>query len=374
MSAANNIKNKFLPQHSSGAAAGNYAAIDLGTNSCRLVIATPTPSSFHVVETFSKITRLGEGIIKDNELSRTAIKRTVTALKVCRGIINEYNPIIRSRFVATAACRRAKNCQAFLELVKKETGLNLEIISSKEESRLAVVGCVPLLNRHIKRMLVFDIGGGSTEISLARITDSNKTFIEGFVSLPYGVVTIAEAFPKQDMTNLAYNTIIERTQNILKEFDEKFSISEGIKNQEIQVIGTSGTVTVLGAVHLGLPRYNRSAVDGISISGPDIEKVITKIKNIGDEGRRKHPCIGPLKSDLTIAGCAIIESLLTYWPISEITVADRGIREGILLDMMHHDRHNKRSGRHGRRRGLYFRRDKGEFRKDKNNRRKPGGH
>lgn len=360
-------KNNYLPQHNDYAAAGNYAAIDLGTNSCRLVIATPTPTSFHVVETFSKITRLGEGIINDNELSRAAIRRTVTALKVCRGVINEYAPIINSRFVATAACRRAKNCQDFVDLVKKEAGINLEIISSKEESRLAVVGCVPLLNRNIKRMLVFDIGGGSTEISLARITDTGKMFIEGFVSLPYGVVTISEAFPKQDMTNLAYTTIMERTQKLLHEFDRKFGIYEGIKNQEIQVIGTSGTVTVLGAVHLNLSRYNRSAVDGISISGPDINRVINKIKNIGDEGRRKHPCIGPLKSDLTIAGCAIIESLLTYWPISEITVADRGIREGILLDMMHHDRQHKFNHQQRRRRGLYHRRGKNDKRKSGSN-------
>ncbi len=349
-------KNNYVPAlKKEMAQAPNYAAIDLGTNSCRLVIATPTPTSFHVVETFSKITRLGEGIINDNELSKPAMRRTIAALKVCRGVINEYAPIANSRFVATAACRRAKNCAQFVEMVKKEAGINLEIISSKEESRLAVVGCVPLLNRNIKRMLVFDIGGGSTEISLARITDTGKTFIEGFVSLPYGVVTISEAFPKQDMTTLAYNTIIERTQSILKEFDEKFGIYEGIQNQEIQLIGTSGTVTVLGAVHLNLPRYNRSAVDGISISGPDIEKVIAKIKNMGDTGRRKHPCIGPLKSDLTISGCAIIEALLTFWPISEITVADRGIREGMLLDMMHNQRQHRFNGKPKKRYRLYHR-------------------
>lgn len=313
----------------------NFAAIDLGTNSCRLVIATPTPAAFRIVETFSKITRLGEGIIKDNELSRPAIKRTVAALKVCAGVINEYAPIYRSRFVATAACRRAKNCSEFVELVKRETGLNLEIISSKEESRLAVVGCIPLLNRSIKRTLVFDIGGGSTEISLARITNSGKTFIEGFVSLPYGVVTISEAFPKKEMTSLAYDTIIERTHKILQEFEDKYQITEAIRNQEIQVIGTSGTVTVLGAVHLNLTRYNRSAVDGISITRQDIDRTIAKIKRLGDEGRKRHPCIGAQKADLTMAGCAIIEGLCSFWPIEEITVADRGIREGILLDLMH---------------------------------------
>ena len=342
--------NVTVPNKGASQAQKNFAAIDLGTNSCRLVIASPTPASLRIVETFSKITRLGEGIINDNELSRPAMRRTINALKVCAGVIEEYAPIYRSRFVATAACRRAKNCKEFLDLVKKETGLTIETISSKEESRLAVVGCIPLLNRNIRRALVFDIGGGSTEISLARVTNSGKTFIEGFVSLPYGVVTISEAFPSQDMTALAYDTIIERTHKLLKEFDEKYNIREAIKNQEIQIIGTSGTVTVLGAVHLNLPRYNRSAVDGISITRQDIDRAIAKIKRLGDEGRKKHPCIGAQKADLTMAGCAIIEGLCSFWPIEEITVADRGIREGILLDMMHSNRsknfYNKRKKFH----------------------------
>ena len=316
-------------------AQNNYAAIDLGTNSCRLVVATPTTTSFRVVETFSKVVRLGEGIIKDNELSFKAMKRTVQALKVCRGVIDEYMPIVSSRFVATAACRRAKNVAQFVDMVKRETGLELEVISSKEEARLSVVGCLPLLNRNIKRVLVFDIGGGSTQISLARVTDYGRTFIEGFVSLPYGVVTVSEAFAGHEMSTLEYSTVMERTEAILAEFEEKHHIFEAIQNQEIQVIGTSGTVTVLGAVHLKLPRYNRSAVDGIAISAPDIEATINKIKTMGPEGRYKHPCIGQSKSDLTLAGCAIIEALTTFWPISEITIADRGIREGILLDLMH---------------------------------------
>lgn len=325
-----NYKNDNQPN-----AGHNYAAIDLGTNSCRLVIASPTPTSFRIIETYSRITRLGEGIIKENLLSKEAVKRTVRALKICSEIINEYAPIHKSRFVATAACRRAHNCKSFVAEVKKQTGLNLEIISSQEESRLAVVGCLPLLNRNIKRTLVFDIGGGSTEISLARVTNTGKTFIEGYISLPYGVVTISEAFPNREMTNLAYNTIIERTHKLLEAFEEKYRISEAIGEQEIQIIGTSGTVTVLGAIQLGLQRYNRSAVDGISISEQDVKNSIAKIRRMGDEGRKKHPCIGPQKADLTIAGCSIIEAICSFWPISEITVADRGIREGILLDLMH---------------------------------------
>lgn len=328
----------------------NYAAIDLGTNSCRLVIATPTPSSFHIVETFSKITRLGEGIINNNELSHNAIRRTVNALKVCAGVLDEYAPIAKARFVATAACRRAKNCKYFLDLVKKETGLNIEIISSQEEARLAVVGCVPLLPRHIKRTLVFDIGGGSTEVSLARMTSSGKAIIEGYVSLPYGVVTVSEAFPNREMTDLAYDTIIERTHKILGEFEEKYHISEAIANQEIQVLGTSGTVTVLGAVHLNLQRYNRSVVDGLTLSRQDLIRTIAKIKRMGDEGRKKHACIGAQKADLTIAGCAIIEGLVSFWNMSEVTIADRGIREGILLDLMHSARYEKKRHRYKKRR------------------------
>ena len=346
---------------SDSAGAENYAAIDLGTNSCRLVIATPTPSSFRIVETFSKITRLGEGIINNNELSHTAIRRTINALKVCAGVLEEYAPIVKARYVATAACRRAKNCRYFLDLFKKETGLTIETISSQEESRLAVVGCIPLLNRHIKRALVFDIGGGSTEVSLARMSNSGRTVTEGYVSLPYGVVTVSEAFPDHEMTDLAYNTIIERTHKILAEFEEKYHISEAIANQEIQVLGTSGTVTVLGAVHLNLPRYNRSAVDGLALSAQDVERTIAKIKRMGDEGRRKHACIGMQKADLTIAGCAIIEGLLSFWPISEITIADRGIREGILLDMMHADRKQRKNKKRFRPRYPFVKKSKRYF-------------
>lgn len=318
-----------------------YAAIDLGTTCCRLIIASPTPTSFRVIETFTKVTRLGEGIIKDNQLSRKAIQRTIAALKICAGVLAEYQPIKITRFVATAVCRRAKNTAEFLNMVKKETGLVLEIISEKEESRLATVGCVPLLNRNIKRGLIFDIGGGSTEISLARVSNSGKVFTEGYVSLPYGVVTISEAFPENDLTDLAYDVIMERTYKLLQEFDEKFQISQGLKNNEIQVIGTSGTATVLGALHLNLIKYNRNAVDGLSVSTADIYKVINKIKALGEEGRKKHPCIGIKKSGLTLAGCAIIEGLYSFWPISEITIADRGIREGVLLDMMHRDSDKK---------------------------------
>jgi exopolyphosphatase/guanosine-5'-triphosphate,3'-diphosphate pyrophosphatase len=334
-----------------------FAAIDLGTNCCRLVLANPTPSSFKVIETYSKVTRLGQGIIQKNELSRQAVDRTISALKICSEILSEFEPIQQHRFVATAACRRAKNCDEFLARVKKETGVELEIISPKEEARLAVAGCMPLVNRSITKTLVFDIGGGSTEISWATITPHGKTNVEGYVSIPYGVVTIAEAFPGDDMTSLAYDAVVDKTMKLLLEFEEKYNIYEHMKNQEVQVIGTSGTVTVLGALHLNLSKYNRSVVDGLTLTIEDIEKVIRKIKRIGNEGRIKHSCIGKSKADLTIAGCAVVEAITKIWPILEITVADRGIREGILLDMIH-KQHNKEKSKKKHKFGKKFKNHK----------------
>ncbi len=225
--------------------------------------------------------------------------------------------------------------------VKRQTGLNLEIISSQEESRLAVIGCMPLLKRNVKRALVFDIGGGSTEISLARLANSGKAFIEGFVSLPYGVVTVSEAFPNKDMTNLAYNTIMDRTHKLLESFEERYKIGEAIANGEIQVIGTSGTVTVLGAIQLNLQHYNRSAVDGISITAQDMKHAVSKIRRMGDDGRKNIP-VSVRKSGFDHCRLCHYRSNLFFWPVKDVTVADRGIREGILLDMMHNRKKTRR--------------------------------
>jgi exopolyphosphatase/guanosine-5'-triphosphate,3'-diphosphate pyrophosphatase len=315
---------------------GTYATIDLGTNNCRLLIAQPSPNSFKVVESFSRITRLGEGIIDNNELSEEAIERTISALKVCANKLKK-RPVSQARHVATEACRRAKNGEEFIKRVKEETGLSLEIIPSEEESRLAVAGCVPLLNRNINHTLVFDIGGGSTEISWASVNSKGKAEIDGFISLPFGVVTVAEAFKDREMDYMAYESVIDRTINILNEFEKKHNILEQIENEDVQMIGTSGTITTLGAIHLGLNRYVRSAVDGLTLSFDEIKNVQDMLKEMSMKGRERHPCIGPDRADLTLAGCAILEAICSFWPIGEITVADRGLREGVLLDLMQKD-------------------------------------
>ncbi len=318
-------------------AESNYATIDLGTNNCRFLVATPTPHSFRVVESFSRITRLGEALVETEVLSEAAMERTIEALKICASKIANYKPV-NARYVATEACRRAKNGAEFISKVEQNLGINLEIINPQEEARLAVAGCVPLVNRNINHALVFDIGGGSTEISWARIANDGTASLEGMISIPFGVVTISESFSGKDLSDKAYDEIKEKTSSYLEDFSNKHNIISCIESHDVQMIGTSGTITTLGALHLGLPKYNRSAVDGMCLSFEEIRKIQNRIKKMPVAKRMKHPCIGPSRADLTLAGSAIVEALCDFWPIGEITVADRGLREGMLLEMMAKDR------------------------------------
>ena len=310
-----------------------FAAIDLGTTNCRLLIATPTPTGFTVKETFSRITRLGEGLVSDGVLSERAIKRTIFALKLCAKKMEKYK-IVSSRFVATEACRRAKNGKEFIERVKKETGLALEIISFQEECRLGVSGCVPLINRNIRYALVFDIGGGSTEVSCAEIGADNQVEIQGFLSFPLGVITVSEAFTGKDLSSAAYRAVVKKVLTYLQPLENHLGITRLIEQGEVQMIAMSGTVTTIGAFHLGLPVYNRSVVDGMALSYDDLLKAKKKLERMSFEEKEAHPCIGMQRADLSLPGCAILQGICEMWPIGEITIADRGLREGIVLDLI----------------------------------------
>lgn len=319
-----------------------FAAIDLGTTNCRLLIATPTPTGFAVKETFSRITRLGEGLISDGVLSDRAIKRTVFALKLCVKRLEKYKNV-KTRFVATEACRRAKNGTAFIERVKKETGLDLEIISFEEECRLGVSGCVPLINRNIRHALVFDIGGGSTEVSLAKIDQNSQAKIEGVLSFPLGVITVSEAFTGKGLSSAAYRAVVKKVLSYLQPFEHRYGILNLIEQGDVQMIAMSGTVTTIGAFHLGLPVYNRNVVDGMSLSYDDLAKAKRKLEKLPYAEKEAHPCIGPQRADLSLPGCAILQGICEMWPIGEVTIADRGLREGIVLDLIR--RENAGTGR-----------------------------
>ena len=310
-----------------------FAAIDLGTTNCRLLIATPTPTGFAVKETFSRITRLGEGLVSDGVLSERAIKRTIFALKLCVKRLEKYKNV-KTRFVATEACRRAKNGADFVERVKKETGLDLEIISFEEECRLGVSGCVPLINRNIRHALVFDIGGGSTEVSLAKIDQNSQAKIEGVLSFPLGVITVSEAFTGKGLSSAAYRAVVKKVLSYLQPFESRYGILNLIEQGDVQMIAMSGTVTTIGAFHLGLPVYNRNVVDGMSLSYDDLAKAKRKLEKLPYAEKEAHPCIGPQRADLSLPGCAILQGICEMWPIGEVTIADRGLREGIVLDLI----------------------------------------
>lgn len=319
-----------------------FAAIDLGTTNCRLLIASPTPTGFAVKETFSRITRLGEGLISNGVLSERAIKRTIYALKLCVKKLKKYKTV-KTRFVATEACRRAKNGEEFVARVKKETGLDLEIISFEDECRLGVCGCVPLINRNIRYAVVFDIGGGSTEISCAKIDENNQVTVEGFLSFPLGVITVSEAFTGKELSSAAYRAVVKKVLSYLQPFEERYGILRLIEQGDVQMIAMSGTVTTIGAFHLELPVYNRAAVDGMALSYDDLSKAKKKLEKMTYAEKEAHPCIGTQRADLSLPGCAILQGICEMWPIGEITIADRGLREGIVLDLIRQE--NNQSGK-----------------------------
>jgi exopolyphosphatase / guanosine-5'-triphosphate,3'-diphosphate pyrophosphatase len=314
-----------------------YGALDLGTNNCRLLMATPAAGGFRVVDAFSRITRLGEGLAHSGALSPVAIDRTVAALKQCSRRLTRRGAE-RVRAVATAACRQATNCTAFLSRVHAETGLEVEIISAEEEASLALAGCAALLDHHQPHALVFDIGGGSTELLRVRMLGPAKPEIEAVASLPIGVVTLAERCGDYLYSSRGYAETVDSVTSMLQPFDRDGSLRHLAAAGRLQMLGTSGTVTTLAGLHLNLARYDRAAVDGLMLNFADIDRITRELVAATAEERRAHPCIGCQRADLVVAGCAILEAICRLWPAGTLRVADRGVREGMLLSMMQADR------------------------------------
>jgi len=333
-----------------------YAALDLGTNNCRLLIAAPqvagdtekgfSPTSIRVYDSFSRIVRLGEGVSDNGRLSEQAMERTLAALKACQKKIGKYR-LADARYVATEACRRAANGREFLERVQGETGIGIDIITSEEEARLAFLGCSSLLTEHSKRAIVFDIGGGSTELMWIDVAESQNPahsgnplrigghLITDWLSIPCGVMNLADRFGGAGFADTAFDDMVQFLIGKFTPFDRANHISETInENAAVQLLSTSGTVTTLAAVHLDLPRYDRSRIDGISVHISDIRATIRRLLAMRPYERFNHPCIGPDRADFIISGCAIFEAISSLWPAGKITIADRGVREGIILSLM----------------------------------------
>jgi exopolyphosphatase/guanosine-5'-triphosphate,3'-diphosphate pyrophosphatase len=319
-----------------------YAALDLGTNNCRLLIAQPTrPGQFRVVDAFSRIVRLGEGLGNSRRLSQDAMDRAVDALRVCAAKLAS-RPIRRQRLIATEACRAAENGEEFLARVTAETGLELEIIDRETEARLAVSGCSSLVGREARSVVLFDIGGGSSEIAVIRIDDNRSSrlanHITHWTSLPVGVVTLSERHGGRDVTPDVFAAMVAEVEGMLAAFDcPPLGGEQRHGAGDFHLIGTSGTVTTLAGVHLDLPRYDRRKVDGLWLSDDEVSAMQAKLLSWDFVGRASNPCIGPDRADLVLAGCAILEAIRRRWPSPRMRVADRGLREGLLTDMMADD-------------------------------------
>lgn len=312
-----------------------YGAIDLGTNNCRLLIARPADGGFTVIDAFSRIVRLGEGLSRTGELSDDAMDRAVGALGVCADKLRRRN-VSLSRSVATEACRRAKNGRGFAERVRSETGIVLDIIAPAEEARLAVLGCHKLLEPGDGPALIFDIGGGSTELVLVDQEEGTPR-IRAWWSAPWGVVSLTESEGKEALEGQerlkAYMRMRERARRAFANFATMLPD----KREGIRLLGTSGTVTTLASVHLALPSYDRRAVDGLHVPIEAMQSISTMIATMDYEERSALPCIGNERADLVVAGCAILEAIMEIWPAKNLGIADRGIREGILRSLMARD-------------------------------------
>jgi len=331
-----------------------YAALDLGTNNCRLLIARPTPDGFRVIDAYSRIVRLGEGLSASGNLSEAAMGRAVEALAVCTEKMKRRG-VTRVRAIATQACRMAENGAEFLKRVEARTGLSLEIIDAGDEARLALAGCAPLLDPACKAALVFDIGGGSTELISVRVevedTERRRPRIEDWTSLPCGVVTLAERHGGMDVSRDVYQRMVEEVTVLLTPFAERLANRMPKDGEILHLLGTSGTVTTISGVHMGLEKYNRALVDGSWITLQAINEVTGQMLAMDYETRAAHSCIGRDRADLVLAGCAILEAITALWPSERMRVADRGLREGILLSLIEADTRKPRRRRRKRRRG-----------------------
>ncbi|MEL6299169.1 MAG: Ppx/GppA phosphatase family protein [Pseudomonadota bacterium] len=343
-----------------------YAALDLGTNNCRLLIAKPSRRGFVVVDSFSRIIRLGEGVAGSGALSDAAMSRTIDALRVCANKMARQQ-VTRARLVATQACRLAGNGPDFIARVRREVGLELEVLTQEQEARLAVAGCASLLDQTSDLALVFDIGGGSSELAwldlrgpaagacgtaqpLATSGPLRNARLLAWTSLPVGVVTLAERFNGRDVTPESFDAMVTDVLDQLQPFEAEARIADRLGAGKVHFLGTSGTVTTVAGIRLQLARYDRKQVDGCWLRDDDVRTVTGDLLAQTYEQRCAQPCIGRDRADLVLAGCAILEAFLRLWPTERLRVADRGLREGILTTLMSEDGFPKSNRRRQKRR------------------------
>lgn len=335
-------QSRARPRDSGANHTAPYAALDLGTNNCRLLMAVPqAPGRFRVVDAFSRIVRLGEGMGASGKLSDAAMERTMGALRACAAKLAARD-VKRMRLIATEACRRATNGDEFLQRVKVETGLDLEIVDRETEARLAVAGCSALVDRRASGAVLFDIGGGSSELALLDLRKRRKhdldPAIASWTSLPLGVVTLSEKHGGgRTVTRKVFESMVDDVTERLSSYEGRNALVDAMRHGEVHLLGTSGTVTTLAGIHLKLPRYDRRQVDGTWMVCDEVSAIVDELVDMTYDDRVLNPCIGKERADLVLAGCAILVAILRLWPCPRLRVADRGLREGLLTRMMNED-------------------------------------
>ena len=335
-----------------------FAALDLGTNNCRLLIATPTARGFRIVDAYSRIVRLGEGLSQTGRLSPDAMERAMSALRICADKIQRRGAT-KIRAIATQACRSAENGPEFVEQVEARTGLRLSIITPREEAQLSVAGCLNLLDRDAEAALVLDVGGGSTELSWIDLSDRGldvdprhmahwRLPIKAWLSIPIGVVTLAERFPEGERVEEGwFRAMVDAVKARIEEFPHAEPMRRLFETGRAHMVGTSGAITSLAGLHLGLQRYDRNIVDGLWMDRSECEVAVNRLLGLTAAERAQEPCIGADRADLVLAGAAILQAVQELWPCSRVRVADRGLREGLLMSLMSDQQRRPRRRRRG---------------------------
>ncbi len=316
-----------------------FGGIDLGTNNCRMLVGTPAANGFYILDSFSRVVRLGEGLYETGRLSASAMDRAIASLTICaerarRWAGDEFNGPIKLRAIATEACRQAENGGEFVHRAREATGLPLEIINPREEAELAVESCAPLLRKAGRRALLFDIGGGSTEIAWVRLDAGPQPELIGYLSLPVGVVTLSERCAGSCYQSEGFSRLAEHIVAMLRPFEAVHRIGEEIRRGGVVMVGTSGTVTTLAGVSLKLDRYRRGLVDGVSLTRRAVDDALAEARALGRDGLSRHPCIGQERVEFVLPGCAIFAAIHELWQVPRLMVADRGLREGMLMRLM----------------------------------------
>lgn len=303
------------------------ATIDLGSNTVRLLVAdVEGPGRWRVVAEHQTVTRLGEGLAATGALGEVPMARTLAVVRdyVARGAALGAT---ETRIVATSAVREAANGSVFAAAVERATGWRVRVVSGEDEARLTLLGVRHGVGPLAGPVVVFDIGGGSTEYILA---DGEQ--VRATASLRLGVVPLAERYPFPERVDRSRYAALLR--EVMRQLARELP-AEILSARPAHLVGTAGTVTTLAALDLGLPRYDAGRVQGHRLSRAAIERLGARLGSLTVGERAALPCLEPGRADLIVPGVAIVMATLDCLGVDGLTVSDSGLREGILAAAAH---------------------------------------